>query len=138
MSAEEPQAQDTSADASSESPAATVLYNSACPVCDAGIRYQRKRMHDCDLAWTDVHSNPNEAESRGFMLEQVRERLHVIDRQGHLLIGMDAFVALWRESPADSCKAAFFSHPVVAPVARIAYNGFARLLYGWNRRNGHW
>ena len=37
-----------------------VYYNSACPVCDAGIRGQRQRMAECalDIQWIDIHSRP--------------------------------------------------------------------------------
>ena len=39
-----------------------VYYNSACPVCNAGIKDQRKRMQDCgvnDIEWVDVHNSPD-------------------------------------------------------------------------------
>ena len=38
-----------------------VYYNSACPICNAGITDQRKRMEACGLnniRWIDVHTNP--------------------------------------------------------------------------------
>ena len=37
-----------------------VGYNSACPICNAGITNQRKRMESCELnsiEWIDVHIN---------------------------------------------------------------------------------
>ena len=39
-----------------------VYYNSACPVCDAGIKDQRRRMEACgvkDVEWIDVHTHPD-------------------------------------------------------------------------------
>jgi hypothetical protein len=36
-----------------------VYYNSACPVCNAGIKDQRQRMEACglkDIEWVDVHT----------------------------------------------------------------------------------
>ena len=38
----------------------SVYYNSACPVCNAGIGAQRRRMQSCDVdvEWIDIHRNP--------------------------------------------------------------------------------
>ncbi|MGH8588498.1 MAG: DUF393 domain-containing protein, partial [Gammaproteobacteria bacterium] len=36
-----------------------VYYNSACPVCNAGIKDQRRRMEACGIEgieWVDVHT----------------------------------------------------------------------------------
>jgi hypothetical protein len=46
---------------SSDQSSAKVYYNSACPVCKAGIESQRGKMEACGLAeveWIDVHNNP--------------------------------------------------------------------------------
>ena len=36
-----------------------VYYNSACPVCDAGIAYQRRKLGDsqAEIEWIDVHAD---------------------------------------------------------------------------------
>jgi hypothetical protein len=50
--------------------AGKVYYNSACPVCSAGIKDQRRRMEACgieDIEWVDVHANP-EAVGGGFVM----------------------------------------------------------------------
>ena len=41
-----------------------VFYNSACPVCKAGIDAQRADMQACsiDAEWIDVHANPQAVE----------------------------------------------------------------------------
>ena len=38
-----------------------VYYNSACLVCNAGIRGQKQRMNGCpvDIQWIDIHSQPD-------------------------------------------------------------------------------
>jgi len=56
--------------------ASKVYYNSACPVCNAGIKDQRRRMEACgieDIEWVDVHTNPEAVSEVGASLEQVRE-----------------------------------------------------------------
>lgn len=119
-------------------PVIKVFFNSACPVCNAGISFQQKKMQSCAVEWRDVHLDNKQVEEIGAGLEFVRERLHVIDEQGRLQIGFDAFIALWRNSPAEHWKAAVFSLPVIRQLSNLAYNGFARCLYRWNRRKQHW
>ena len=61
-----------------------VYYNSACPVCNAGIKDQRQRMEQCHAEnpeWVDIHSNPEALAKIDSSLEQVRERLHVCDAE---------------------------------------------------------
>ncbi len=118
-----------------------VYYNSACPVCNAGIKDQRKRMQDCgvnNIEWVDVHNNPDAVSEVESSLEQVRERLYVKDDKGQLNIGIDAFIQLWQQTPNQRWLARLFQLPVIRSLARVAYNGFAWLLYRWNRALKHW
>lgn len=118
-----------------------VYYNSACPVCNAGIKDQRKRMQNCgvtDTEWIDVHNNPDAVSEVGSSLEQVRERLYVKDDNGQLNIGADAFIHLWQQTPNQRWLARLFQLPIIQSLARLAYNGFAWLLYRWNRALRHW
>ncbi|HEV7928668.1 MAG TPA: DUF393 domain-containing protein [Nitrosospira sp.] len=118
-----------------------VYYNSACPVCDAGIKDQRQRMAACgvkDVEWIDVHAHPEAVEEVGAPLEQVRERLHVKAEDGRLDVGADAFTRLWSKTPGQRWMAKLLRLPVIRQITRLVYNAFARLLYGWNRAKGHW
>ena len=118
-----------------------VYYNSACPVCNAGIKDQRKRMQDCgvnNIEWVDVHNNPDAVSEVESSLEQVRERLYAKDGKGQLNIGIDAFIHLWQQTPNQRWLARLFQLPVIRSLARVAYNGFAWLLYRWNRALKHW
>ena len=114
----------------------TVYYNSACPVCDAGIRSQRKRMQGCDVRWVDVHAEPGAVCRLDVGLESVRERLHVRRADGTVFIGDEAFAELLARTPRWRWSAPLVRrlHAVLAPI----YNAFARRLYAWNRRRGHW
>jgi len=95
-------------------------------------------MAGCAVNWKDVHTD---TEARGAIdapLEFVRERLHAVDQQGKVLVGVDAAILIWRNSPGENWKARLASLPLVYPLLRTAYNMFARLLYRWNLRKGHW
>ena len=118
-----------------------VYYNSACPVCNAGIKDQRQRMEKCgikDIEWVDVHNNPGAVSEVNSSLEQVRERLYVKDDNGELNIGADALIHLWQQTPDQRWLAKLCQLPIIRSLVRLAYNGFARLLYRWNRALKHW
>lgn len=118
-----------------------VYYNSACPVCNAGIKDQRRRMEACgikDTEWVDVHKNPDAVREVNSTLEQVRERLYVKDENGHLNIGADAFIRLWLQTPGQRWLGKLFQLPVLKQLFHLIYNSFARILYRWNRAKKHW
>jgi predicted DCC family thiol-disulfide oxidoreductase YuxK len=115
---------------------ATVYYNSACPVCDAGICYQRQKMAGLPVQFVDVNARPDMAQELGVDLELLRERLHVRTADGHLVEGDRAFVALWAQTPGQRWLAR-----LARPLARLTgplYRVLAGLLYRWNRQRGHW
>ena len=117
-----------------------VYYNSACPVCDAGIRCQRVKLDACGASvdWIDVHAENQAAAEVGADLEFVRERLHVVDSQGELHVGADAITELMATTPRRRWVARLVRLPVVRQFVRLTYNAFAALLYRWNRRRRHW
>lgn len=115
-----------------------VYYNSACPVCNAGIERQKRRMAGCPVAWRDVHTDEAARAEMPAELEFVRERLHAVDADGRQQVGFDAFLAIWCRSPGESWKARLFGLPVIRHLAIPGYNLFARALYWWNRHKGRW
>jgi len=61
-----------------------IYYNSACPVCNAGIAAERRRMEACnvDAEWIDIHRNPGRLEEIGASVLdagglRARQRMHV-------------------------------------------------------------
>ena len=91
-----------------------------------------------DIEWVDVHTNPEAVSELGAPLEQVRERLHVKDSDGRLDFGADAFARLWSQTRGQRWLAKLLRLPMLKQLTRLAYNLFARLLYRWNRAQGHW
>ncbi|MFZ6046166.1 DUF393 domain-containing protein [Pseudomonas sp. CR3202] len=115
-----------------------VYYNSACPVCKAGIEGQKGKTTACQVEWNDIHQDNAAVEEIGENLEYVRERLHLVDEQGIKRMGVDAFIVLWRHSPGEEWKARLFSLPILHGLAQLGYKAFARLLYHWNKALRHW
>lgn len=117
-----------------------VYYNSACPVCKAGIEFQQRKLGDActEIEWIDVHDRNDAVCDVGADLESVRERLHVVDDDGGLHVGADAFAELWSKTPGQNKLARIARIPGLRMVWNALYNGFAALLYRWNRINRRW
>jgi len=115
-----------------------VFYNSACPVCNTGVSYQKDRMRNCDVEWADVHVERNSVDELDADLDFIRERLHVKDTNGNVRVGIDAFITLWEHSPGEQWKARVVKTPIIHGLAHVSYNTFARYLTRWNRARGSW
>lgn len=115
-----------------------VYYNSACPVCKAGINSQKGKSLGCEIDWNDVHRNNELVDQIDRSLPTVRKYLHLTDQHGQLKVGMEAFLVLWKNSPREQWLYRFFSLPVVRQLSQAAYFVFANLLYGWNRLMKNW
>ena len=104
-----------------------VYYNSACPVCNAGIKYQQRKLNGCDaeIEWIDVHSCNEAASEVNSDLEFVRERLHVMDEAGEVHVGADAFAELWSKTPGQKTFAKIARVPILHGIFRYLYNIFA-------------
>jgi len=123
-------------------PKLSVYYNTKCPVCDFGITHQKRKLinavRENRIEFRDINLEPNALRKHGSDIEFVRKRLHALDADGQLYIGVEAGAEIWRRTEGQQGLAAFFRLPVISFLARIAYNGFAELLYLWNRVLRHW
>ncbi|QPC91403.1 thiol-disulfide oxidoreductase DCC family protein [Mesorhizobium sp. INR15] len=120
----------------------TVWYNTRCPVCDAGISRQKRRLIDAIKAgrieFRDINLEPAALAGFSASLEDIRRRLHATDADGRLLVGADVAIAVWQATPGEGWLAGLFGNRIVLPLTRFGYDRFADLLYAWNRRNGRW
>jgi predicted DCC family thiol-disulfide oxidoreductase YuxK len=123
-------------------PQLTVWYNTKCPVCNAGIDWQRSRLVRAARAgvieFRDINLEPDALMRFGAGVNDVRRRLYGIDADGHLLIGADCAIAIWQATPGDAWFGWVVGLPVIRQIARFVYDRFADLLFAWNRWMGHW
>ena len=117
-----------------------VFYNSACPVCDAGITAERSRLERAgtDAAWKDIATDNNLVCEIGADLDKVRHSLHVRDETGRVFIGADAVARLMLETPGQRWLGRFMMWQPIRPLSRWAYDRFADRLFAWNRSKGRW
>jgi len=122
-------------------PLLKVYYNSACPVCKAGIDFQRARMEKEDtvaaVQWIDVADTPGVLAPLGLDIDDVRRSLHVA-RGNDIHIGADAFIALAKTTRGQGWLARVFGNRFILPLSRFVYNRFADMLLWWNRKRQRW
>jgi predicted DCC family thiol-disulfide oxidoreductase YuxK len=120
----------------------TVWYNTRCPVCDAGIDWQRNKLLALVRAGTvefrDINEQPDALAQFGASLDDIRRRLHATDEAGRLIVGADVAIALWLLTPRERWLAALSGNRVALPFTRFFYDRFADLLFAWNRWCGRW
>lgn len=117
----------------------TILYNGACPVCRTGIEtYARAdRRGPCRHDWIDIVDTPDALCRYGLDRDPVKRRLHAIDGDNCLHIGIDAFAALWQHSPGQGWLARTIRLPGLHAVAVFVYDRLlAPALFAWNARRG--
>jgi predicted DCC family thiol-disulfide oxidoreductase YuxK len=123
-------------------PHLTVWYNTRCPVCDAGIDWQRNKLlamlRAGTLEFRDINEAPEALARYGAGVDDVRRRLHATDEEGRLIVGADVAIALWKLTPGEGWLATLLGNPVMVPVTRFVYDRFADVLFAWNKRNGRW
>jgi predicted DCC family thiol-disulfide oxidoreductase YuxK len=123
-------------------PKLTVWYNGKCPVCNAGINWQRDRLLKAVRAdrieFRDINLEPESLARFGASVEDVRHRLHGLDPSGRLYIGAACAAEIWLRTPGDRWLGRLIRLPVVRQLAQMSYDGFAALLYRWNRSKGRW
>jgi predicted DCC family thiol-disulfide oxidoreductase YuxK len=124
------------------SPQLTVWYNTKCPVCNAGIEWQRSRLVQAARAgiieFRDINLEPDALSRFDASPEDIRRRLHAVDADGKLYVGADCAIAVWLATPGHAWLGRALGVPVVRQITRFGYDRFADLLYAWNRRKRHW
>jgi predicted DCC family thiol-disulfide oxidoreductase YuxK len=120
----------------------TVWYNTKCPVCNVGIDWQHDRLvraaRSGAIDFRDINLEPEALSAFGIGVNDVRRRLHAVDTENRLYSGIDCAIAIWRRTPGDSWLGRLLGLPVIRPIAGVAYDRFADVLYAWNHWKGRW
>jgi predicted DCC family thiol-disulfide oxidoreductase YuxK len=123
-------------------PRLTVWYNTKCPVCDAGIDWQRNKLLALvrvgTVEFRDINEEPDALARFGADVDDIRRRLHATDAEGRLIVGANVAIALWRITPGERWLAALTGNRMMLPLTRFVYDRFADLLFAWNKRNARW
>jgi len=112
----------------------TVIYNADCPICAREIAHYRRltERHDLPVRYAGLDA-PDVIDS-GLTRDDAARRLHVV-RDGEVIAGVPAFIALWRVIPGFRWAARIVSLPGLRQIATHSYDWvLAPALYALHRR----
>ena len=118
-----------------EDPAPDVIYNGACPVCDAGI--QAFRNDHASVDYTDITIKPAILGVHGLTAEDVQYRVHAVTADGNLVRGIDAVSVMLVQKPGWRLVGRALGWPVIRQVGWVGYEIAAFVLFRWNKKRGN-
>ncbi len=110
------------------------MYDGACPLCRREIAVYQSLTPTKPVQWLDVSKSTSQispADQAKYLA-----RFHVRQRDGQLLSGASAFIALWSVMPGWRWLGKLGRLPGVTPLLELAYKMFLRLrplLQHWLR-----
>jgi predicted DCC family thiol-disulfide oxidoreductase YuxK len=107
-----------------------VYYDGSCAVCATEIDRYSRRDHAGRLILVDVSAPDFDPALLGITLDEFMYQMHVIDQGGTVYRNVEAFWAIWQAFPASTflgLLGALITLPLINPVARLCYKGFARI-----------
>ena len=115
----------------------TVFYDGGCPLCVREIGFYRRRKGADEIRWVDVSEIPvseigsspaGEGEvAPGLSCRQALARFHVLDSDGRLVSGGEAFAVLWRALPGFRLLGRLCRVPPLPRILNFAYDRFLKI-----------
>ncbi len=118
------------------SPALSVYYDGACPVCSREIAVYKNSAGGEAIQWIDATScdlGALQADSKDLTRETALARMHVRKANGELVSGAAAFVAMWEQLPKFAMLARLARIPGAMLVLELGYRAFLRLRPLWRK-----
>ena len=115
----------------------TILYNDKCPVCSFEIEHYRNLCSKggIDLDFEKISADGPVLVASKLTVEDAKKRLHFLTADGRVLVGLDAFLALWAEMPGYRVLGRVVSVPGIYHLACLLYDrAVAPALFWWDSR----
>jgi len=107
-----------------------IFYDGSCIVCATEIEHYLRRNHGGRLVAVNITSPDFNPELFHIPLEKFMYELHVIDQSDNIYRGVEAFWAIWQAFPTSTVyglMGTIINMPLINPVARLFYRGFANI-----------
>ena len=114
----------------------TILYNGACPICRREIEHYRHldAGEDSALAFDDISEPSPTLTQISLSQDKAKRRLHVLDADGRLLVGIPAFAAIWDRLPRYRWLSTVTRLPILRSFLPWIYEVIAFGLYHMDKR----
>ena len=110
-----------------------VFYDGGCHVCSREIAAYKKMDPSREIHWTDLNGGHTRFIAEGVTRESALRRFHVLTPEGTILVGVDAFHALWTILPATKRLATLLNNKHVRQMIKPFYELFASVRWIFRR-----
>ena len=112
----------------------TVFYDGQCSLCAREINHYRRIDQAGRLCLVDITKDKTQFNELGYEVSTGLKWLHVLDEQGNMQVGVNAFICIWRELPRWKWLARLANLPGIRHILSLVY----RLFAAWRfRHNGY-
>lgn len=115
-----------------------VFYDGSCIVCATEIEHYLRQDHGGRLVAVDIAAPEFDPAPYQIALDRFMYELHAVDKNGVIYRGVEAFQAIWQAFPTSllySSLNGLTALPLINPIARLLYKGFARIRPYLPKRN---
>lgn len=103
-----------------------ILYDGNCIVCSTEILYYKRIDKKNQIEIIDISDSNFNAKNFNLDPKEVDLKLHVIDEDNKLYIGVDAFIKIWSLFPQWKPVGKIASLPGIKQLFEVGYFCFAR------------
>lgn len=104
----------------------TVFYDGKCSWCRREIEHYKRIAPSDVFVWEDITVNTAAIEKLDISYAEALRQLHVLDEQGQVHVGVDAFIIIWKQLKRWRALATIVSIPFVQVLVKLAYRAFAK------------
>ena len=105
-----------------------IFYDGSCSVCATEVERYGRQDRAKRLVLVDISAPAFDPAPFGITLAEFMYQMHVIDQNGRIFRGVEAFWAIWQAFPGSSLLGLcgkLIMLPLLNPLARFAYRMFA-------------
>ena len=78
---------------------AKIYYDGNCPICSKEISFYKKNISNKSFDWININNCLLSDYEANLDFQKTKERFHIITLENEVLIGVDAFIYLWKHIP---------------------------------------
>ena len=109
-----------------------VYFNNSCKICKAEIDLYKKEKTQ-EIEWIDITNNELAKKETSRNSKELLRRLHVKENE-KVIVGAEAFLALWKKMPKYKFLYSFFKLPIIFNLFSFGYEVVAFFLYLKNKK----
>ncbi len=106
-----------------------VFFDGNCPVCKREINLYKRLNTKNNITWYDISNDKEALKLLNKKKKDCLKRLHVLDDEYNLNIGIDAFIVIWRQVKYFRYLAIIADLGIIKLVLNYAYSNYANYRY---------